>query len=115
MLFWCQHARATWFASPISYKPNPTGFSSFAYWWSDLVSNFHSYIDLLNAVVISCWFIWKRRNRAIFNHLDPNPSMAVGHIAKCIAELHKIHSPTVQEILIDIFYPTVDPLHLEEL
>ncbi|KAG8645877.1 hypothetical protein MANES_10G103550v8 [Manihot esculenta] len=39
-LFWCDHARASWFASPCAYKPQVGVIPSISSWWTDIIEEY---------------------------------------------------------------------------
>ncbi|XP_021684459.2 uncharacterized protein LOC110667803 [Hevea brasiliensis] len=89
-LFWCDHARATWFLRPCSYKLNPIGFSSIREWWTKLFQEVligHLSPELLKYAAITCWQIWKDRNNMVFNSIVPNPLSTLKRILLDIQEL----------------------------
>ncbi|XP_057993039.1 uncharacterized protein LOC131174026 [Hevea brasiliensis] len=85
-LFWCNHARATWFVSANTYKPNLVGFGSFSLWWSAILNEFCEDQLGLCFRAISYWIIWKERNLAVFDHIDPNPIATANRISKSFFE-----------------------------
>ncbi|XP_058005230.1 uncharacterized protein LOC110661903 [Hevea brasiliensis] len=86
-LFWCNDARAKWFVSANTYKPNPVGFGSFSLWWSAILNEFCEDQLGLCFIAISCWIIWKERNLTVFDHIGPNPIVAAKRISKSFFEV----------------------------
>ncbi|XP_057996522.1 uncharacterized protein LOC131175862 [Hevea brasiliensis] len=66
IMFWCSHARATWFSSCCNYKPDAIGFNSFTQWWIAITQAFSIDDDSLCLIAIVCWIIRKQRNMAVF-------------------------------------------------
>ncbi|KAJ9175311.1 hypothetical protein P3X46_013878 [Hevea brasiliensis] len=93
MLFWCDYARAIWFSSACSYKPNSMGFPSFARWWIAVDQEFHADYDSLNLIALVCWHSWKERNRVVFHHVQPNPCYVTRQISKCFDEIFQTTTP----------------------
>lgn len=58
MLFLCEHARATWFGSQLSYIPNVDEEVDLSCWWSKLLLNLETEkCGALEEVVSLMWFI----------------------------------------------------------
>ncbi|RYR16596.1 hypothetical protein Ahy_B04g073630 [Arachis hypogaea] len=82
-LLLCPWTRAAWFGAQIQCCPTALTVSSFGKWMMELLRkmrlNVRANYDLCSSKVgFLVWEVWKARNLAIYQKINPNPIMAVG-------------------------------------
>ncbi|XP_057984387.1 uncharacterized protein LOC131169270 [Hevea brasiliensis] len=94
LIFLCPYAATTWFGSRLGFSPNANGFESL---WLCLqylqkMANHPDQMELRLAYLLS-WYIWKARNKAVFEHIDPEPEKTFKRAQNEVEELCSITVP----------------------
>ncbi|GLT60633.1 hypothetical protein SLA2020_333910 [Shorea laevis] len=78
MLFTCQYAARTWFASRLAFRPTISSISEMVNWWSFVSSQWDKHIpNIMEETACLFWYIWKNRNLGIFQGRTMQPQMVV--------------------------------------
>lgn len=91
LLFFCDHARATWFASVLNYVPERQCFRSFNGRWVGILKlvKESGYDKLPSDAAHICWQTWKARNSMLKQNEPIQPIQSANRARRIASEFDK--------------------------
>lgn len=91
LLFFCNHARDTWFGSHLGFNHNLVSSGSILDWWNKILAlnnTCNKKVSMFTSFL--CWYMWKTRNEAIFNSTTPNPELSIKKAQNALEEMQSM-------------------------
>ncbi|XP_008240491.1 PREDICTED: uncharacterized protein LOC103338992 [Prunus mume] len=96
LLLFCPWVKLIWFGGPLNYKIDKQGITTFDQWLlkctMDGLQSKEEKRRISYIIAVTCWIIWKSRNRFVFDHCKPQPLLAIKTILSQVEELAALNN-----------------------
>ncbi|KAH0994404.1 hypothetical protein GBA52_018268 [Prunus armeniaca] len=96
LLLFCPWVELIWFGGPLNYKIDKQGITTFDQWLlkctMDGLQSKEEKRRISCIIAVTCWIIWKSRNRFVFDQCKPQPLLAIKTILSQVEELAALNN-----------------------